>query len=155
MLNRRFLIVVASLTCFLSVPSAIRAAGKPTESDVQQMTLKAAALVKDIGVDAARAVFDADGEFKYGELYVNVCSEKGIRLIYPPKPAAENMDVIEAQDVDGKYLIKDILEVGRAKGEGWTQYRWMNPETKKIAAKMTFVKSVPDRGVVVYVGFYK
>jgi len=102
------------------------------------MTLKAAALIKDKGVDAGRKVFDADGEFKYGEIYVNVVSDKGVRLIYPPKPTAENMDVLEAQDVDGKYMIKDILEAAKTKGEGWVQYRWMNPETSKIGEKMTY-----------------
>ncbi len=143
------------MMCVLSASVAPRAADKPTEVDVRQITLKAAALVKDKGVDAGRNAFDADGEFKYGEIYVNVISDKGVRLVYPPKPAAEKMDVLEARDVDGKYLIKDILEVAKTKGEGWTQYRWMNPATNKIAEKSTFVKSVPEREAIVYVGLYK
>lgn len=156
MLTRKLLFpVVAVLACFLSASAAPRAADKPIESDARQTTLKAAALVKDKGVDAGRDVFDADGEFKYGEIYVNVISDKGIRLIYPPKPAAENMDVLEAQDVDGKYLIKDIIEVAKTKGEGWTHYRWTNPATKRISEKVTYIKSVPERGVIVYVGVYK
>jgi signal transduction histidine kinase len=156
MLTRKLcLSVVVFATCFLSVSSAPWAADKPTESDIQQITLKAAALIKDKGVDAGRNAFDAEGEFKYGEIYVNVISEKGVRLVYPPKPAGENMDVLEAQDVDGKYLIKDILELAKSKGEGWTGYRWTNPVTKKIAEKVTYVKSVQERGVIVYVGMYK
>jgi len=147
--------VVAFAVCFLSASAAPRAADNPTQSDAQQLTLKAAALIKDKGVDASRATFDANGEFKYGEIYVNVVSDKGVRLVYPPKPAAENMDVLEAQDVDGKYMIKDILDVANTKGEGWVQYRWMNPATNKIGEKMTYVKSVPERGVVVYIGIYK
>jgi len=77
--------------------------------------MKAAALVKERGIDASRPVFAADGEFKYGEIYVNVVSDKGIRLIYPPAPAGEGADVLEAQDVDGKYLIKDIIELAKTK----------------------------------------
>src|SRR4051812_46345675 len=146
---------VVFMTCFLVASVAPWAADKPTESEVQQLTLKAAALVKDKGVDAARDSFNTEGEFKYGEVYVNVMSDKGIRLIYPPTPAVVNVDVLEAQDVDGKFLIKDILEVARTKGDGWTQYRWTNPTTKKIAEKMTYVKSVPEREAVVYVGVYK
>jgi cytochrome c len=86
---------------------------------------------------------------------VNVISDKGIRLVYPLSPNVINVDVADAQDVDGKYLIKDILEVAKTKGEGWTQYRWTNPATKKIQEKITYVVSVPDRGAVVYVGVYK
>jgi cytochrome c len=139
----------------LSAPATPWAADRPSQSDAQQIAMKAAALVKERGIDASRPVFAADGEFKYGEIYVNVVSDKGIRLIYPPAPAGEGADVLEAQDVDGKYLIKDIIELAKTKGEGWTQYRWTNPETKKIAEKVTFVKAVPERGAVVYVGIYK
>jgi cytochrome c len=155
MLTRRFCCTAIVVMSFLAASAAPRAADKPSQSDAQQLTLKAAALVKDKGVDAARPVFDTDGEFKYGEIYVNVITDKGVRLIYPPKPAGENMDVLEAQDVDGKYLIKDILQLAQSKGEGWTEYRWTNPATNKVAEKATFVKSVPERGVVVYVGVYK
>jgi cytochrome c len=115
---------------------------------------RSAALVNDKGIDAAGDLFDADGKFKYGEIYVDVISDKGVRLICPPTPTVFNVDVVDAQDVDGKYLIKDILEVARTKGEGWTQYRWTNPATQKIAEKTTYVKSVPERGAVVYVGVY-
>src|SRR6476659_3370011 len=103
MLARKLFFSVVSLA-MLSASATLWAADRPTQSDAQQMTLKAAALIKDKGVDAGRKVFDADGEFKYGEIYVNVVSDKGVRLIYPPKPAAENMDVLQAQDVDGKYM---------------------------------------------------
>jgi cytochrome c len=153
--RRRFFDGLAFATCLLSGPAALWAADKPTQSDVQQLALKAAALVKEKGVDANRSTFDTDGEFKFGEIYVNVITDKGMRLIYPPKPAGENFDVSEAQDVDGKYLIKDIIELANSKGEGWTQYRWTNPSTNKIGDKATFVKAVPERGVIVYVGLYK
>jgi cytochrome c len=147
--------IFAVAASFLSMPAALWAADKPTQDDARAVALKAAVYVKDNGLDAARKTFDAAGEFKYGEIYVNVISDKGVRLIYPPAPAGENVDAIEAQDIDGKYLIKDIIALAQTKGEGWTQYRWTNPDTKKIAEKVTFVKAVPERGVIVYVGVYK
>lgn len=153
MLTRRLLCSVAAVMT-LSL-SASWAADKPTEAEAQQVSLKAAALIKEKGLEAGRAAFNVDGEFKYGEIYVNVMSDKGIRLIYPPAPTVINVDVIDAQDVDGKPLIKDILAVATTKGEGWTQYRWTNPTTKKIQDKVTYVKSVPELGAVVYVGVYK
>src|SRR3954449_632083 len=110
--NLAFSILVFAM-CFLSIAATSLAADKQTESDAQQVALKAAAFIKEKGVDAGRAAFEADGEFKFGEVYVNVINENGIRLIYPPKPAAVNIDVLEAQDVDGKYLIKDILAVAK------------------------------------------
>jgi signal transduction histidine kinase len=155
LMNKLGIPVVVFVACFLSASTATWAADKPTEADVQQITLKAAALIKDKGVDVGRKAFDADGEFKFGEIYVNVVSDKGLRLIYPPKPASENMDILQAQDVDGKFIVKELLEVAKTKGEGWVQYRWMNPATNKIAGKTTYVKAVPEREVIVYVGAYK
>jgi cytochrome c len=147
--------VVAFAMCFLSASASPWAADNPTESDAQRLTLKAAALIKDKGIDAGHEAFEAAGQFKYGEIYVNVIDEKGVRLIFPPKPTAVNVDVLDAQDVDGKYVVKDILEIARTKGEGWTHYRWTNPTTNKIAEKTTYVKFVPERGLVVYIGVYK
>jgi cytochrome c len=147
--------VLGFVASLLSAPAAPWADDKPTQDDAKRIALKAAVLVKDQGLDAARSAFDTDGEFKFGEIYVNVVSDKGVRLIYPPAPAGENVDALEAQDVDGKFLIKNIVELARTKGEGWTQYRWMNPATHKIGDKVTFVKAVPERGVIVYVGIYK
>lgn len=147
--------VLGFVAYFLMGHSAPWAADQTSRADVRQIAVKAAALVKDDGIEAARKAFDTDGEFKHGEIYVNVVSDNGIRLIYPPAPAGENIDVIDAQDVDGKYLIKDILDLAKTKGEGWTTYRWTNPTTKKLAEKTTYVKSVPERGCVVYVGIYE
>jgi signal transduction histidine kinase len=156
MLRRQFAYTAFGFVAgFLSAPPALWADDQPSQAEAQQVALKAAAFVKDQGIDAARKTFETDGEFKHGQIYVNVITDKGIRLIYPPAPGGDNIDVVEAQDVDGKFLVKDILDLAKTKGEGWTTYRWPNPVTKKIAEKMTYVKAVPERGAVVYVGIYK
>jgi hypothetical protein len=85
-MNKLGIPVVVFVTCFLSASAASWAADKPTEADVQQITLKAAALIKDKGVDVGRKTFDADGEF--GEIYVNVVSDKGMRLVSGAKVRA-------------------------------------------------------------------
>jgi signal transduction histidine kinase len=139
----------------LASTATLRAADKPTQAEAQQLAVKAAIFVKDKGVDAAKEAFHAEGEFKHGEIYVNVINEQGIWLVYPPKPNGEGQSVLEVKDVDGKYLIKDIIELAKTKGEGWTDYRWMNPTTNQISSKVTYVKHVPERGVIVYVGVYK
>lgn len=153
--GKLFLGVLAFAACLMTAATAPYAADKPTQSDVQQVAVKAAAFLKDKGIDAARDAFNAEGEFKHGEIYVNVINEQGIRLIYPPKPTAIDVDVLDAKDVDGKYIIKDIIDLAKTKKEGWTEYRWTNPETNKIAPKVTFVMAVPERSAIVYVGVYK
>ncbi|MDY0242291.1 MAG: cache domain-containing protein [Rhodospirillaceae bacterium] len=131
------------------------AAGGRTESDVREITLKAAAFLEEKGIDAARKAFYAEGPFRHDEIYVNVIDGNGFWRIYPPSPQSEGRSVFELRDVDGKFLVQDILDVARTKGEGWVEYRWLNPVTNQIQPKVSYVKSVPGQGLIVYVGAYK
>lgn len=128
---------------------------KPTQEDAKATAEKAAALIAAQGLDEAAKQFNADGEFKWGEIYVNVIDLKGVWKVYPPRPAGVGQSVINAKDPDGKLLVQDIVKVATESGEGWVEYRWLNPETNKIQPKITFVKKVPGQDLIAYVGIYK
>lgn len=128
---------------------------KPTLEQVRALTLKAAALVAAQGVDKAREVFHRPGEFRYGEIYVNVISTDGTWLIYPPNPRNEGKSVLNVRDADRKLLVQEIIAVALEKGEGWVEYRWLNPASNRIEPKSSFVRNVPELGAVVYIGLYR
>ncbi len=146
---------IATLALAFCLLLGMTPAHAETQDEVKALTLKAAELVKEKGVAGAHTIFHADGEYKHGEIYVNVIDTEGKWLVYPPKPAGEGKSVLEVKDVDGKFLVKDIIKVAKEKGEGWVEYRWMNPTTNKIQDKVTFVKMVPEHNVIVYIGIYK
>jgi len=148
---------VTSLLCAAALALSVSsfAAEKPTADEAKALTLKAADLVASKGIDAARAVFHEDGEFKHGEIYVNVIDMEGKWLVYPPRPAGEGQSVINVKDADGKALVQEIIKVAKDQGEGWVEYRWMNPTSNKIEPKLTYVKRVPNADLVAYVGIYK
>ncbi|MFD1627223.1 cache domain-containing protein [Azospirillum griseum] len=128
---------------------------KPTQDDAKALALKAADLIAAKGLDAAAAVFNVDGEFKYGEIYVSVIDFTGTWKVYPQRPAGVGQSVINLVDSDGRFIVKDILAVAKDKGEGWVEYRWKNPASNKIEPKITYVKRVPNQDLVAYVGVYK
>jgi signal transduction histidine kinase len=153
-------IPVLALTRFLAwalVVSGPARAGqvKPTQDEVEALTRKAAAIVETQGVEAAREIFNKDGEFKFGEIYVNLIDFKGTWLIYPPRPASVGQNVINLKDADGRSLIQDIVKVARENGEGWTEYRWINPVSNKVELKLTYVKRVADKDIAASIGIYK
>jgi signal transduction histidine kinase len=150
-MNRKLISVVA-VAASIMFPCLANA---ETPDEAKALTLKAADLLKDKGVDGAKDLLHADGEFKHGEMYVNVIDTSGTWLIYPPKPVGEGKSAIDFKDIDGHYIVKEILATAKDKGEGWVEYRWTNPATNQIQPKTTYVKNVPERGVVVYVGVYK
>jgi cytochrome c len=126
-----------------------------SQDDVKALTLKAADMVAKSGLDNARDAFNRDGEFKHDEIYVNVIDFTGTWLAYPPRPAAVGMSVLNVKDPDGKALVQDIIKLARDQGEGWIEYRWMNPASSKIEPKITFLKRVPDQELITYIGIYK
>lgn len=129
-------------------------AKKPTQDEVKALTVKAAELVAAKGIDEAAKVFTTEGEFKYGEVYINVIDAQGNWVVFPPKPENKGKSVLNFIDEDGKELGKDILNTG-LKGEGWTEYRWKNPATNTIQPKITYVKKVAGKDLIVYSGIYK
>ncbi len=152
-MNLVFAGLVATLLAL--VTPALQAADKFTADDVKALTLKAAALIQEKGLDGARTILTADGEFKHGEIYVNVIDTAGTWRVYPPMPAGEGRSVLDVKDATGKFLVRDIIKTASEQGEGWVEYRWMNPETKEIGPKISFVKRVPGTELIAYVGIYK
>jgi cytochrome c len=149
---RAMAFAVASI---LAVAAGAARAEPPTAEQVRTLTLKAAALIERDGVAKAREVFHRPGEFRFGEIYVNVIDPNGTWLIYPPSPGNEGKSVLNVRDAQGKLLVQEILRVAAVDGEGWVEYHWLNPDTNQIQPKLTFVKKVGGQGVVAYVGLYK
>lgn len=144
------------LTAMLTLTvNAAWATEKPTADEVKALTIEAAKLVQSGGLDPARRAFHADGPFRFGEIYVNVIDGNGTWLVYPPNPKHEGKSVFNVRDADGKLLVQDIIRVARDKGEGWVEYRWLNPVSNRIEPKMSYVKAVPNKDMVVYVGMYR
>jgi cytochrome c len=156
MMRRRGLVqmMAVGFAC-VSVTAAVADDTKPTPDEVKALTLHAAQLVADKGIEPALAAFQQEGEFKHGELYVNVVDSKGTWIIYPPKPEGVGRSVINVQDADGKFIVQDILKVAADRGEGWTEYRWKNPVSSLLQMKQTYVKKVGGTDYVVYIGIYK
>ena len=130
-----------------------------TMEDAKALTLKAAKLIETVGIDAARGqLHDIGGEYckgEKGELYVSVINWEGVWLAYPPRPAGGGKSVLNVKDPDGKFLVKEMIDVAKTKGEGWVEYRWLNPKTNKIQHKVAYVKRVDGQDMYASAGIYK
>ena len=150
-----FRIVMVAVLSLFAVTTMVQAqAKKATQDEIKALVVKAADLVAAKGIDEAAKAFTTEGEFKFGEVYINVIDTQGNWVVFPPKPENKGKSVLNFIDEDGKELGKDILNTG-LKGEGWTEYRWKNPATNTIQPKITYVKKVPGKDLIVYSGIYK
>ena len=77
----------------------------------------------------------------------------GKTLAHGTNPKLIDKNMTELKDADGKYFVKEFIEVANTKGKGWIDYKWTNPATKAIEPKSTYIEKVGD--VLVGCGIYK
>lgn len=96
-------------------------------------------------------MFDAkEGAFHDRDLYVMVYDSSGKNVAHGANAALIGKNLIDLKDVDGKFLVREITAV---KDQGWVDYKWPDPLTKKYGQKTTYVLHVGD--YLVGVGAYR
>ena len=106
-------------------------------------------------VDKAVAVIQVDGEevfpefrkrgsaWFHGEQYIFIWGLDGHRYVYPPDPDGEGKNMLSLQDIDGKPIGREFVEIARSpQGAGWCHYRWPQPGGEKPVWKSTYIRSV-------------
>lgn len=127
------------------------AAGK---DDAKSMVKNAAAFVKYQGKGKALAeISKPKGMFDKGELYVFAYDLQGVMVAHPKNPALIGKNLIDVPDSDGKLFRRDIVEKAKAKGSGWVDYTYLNPETNEIEHKTTYLLKAGD--MILCCGVYK
>ena len=146
------LILIGLLVCgFLG--QAI-AAEKGTAAEAEAMIQKALDFYKANGKDKTLAeVSNPTGQFIKGDLYVFIWDMNGVVIAHGTNPKLIGKDMSQMKDVDSKRFVYDGVEIAKAKGKGWVDYKWSNPTTQKVEAKSTYVVKADD--MVFCCGIYK
>lgn len=150
-------IALLSLVLVLIAGLAFAQVKKATQKEAIALADKAAAYLKANGETKAFAEFNKkDGPFTdmSKDLYVFVFDLTGKCLSHGANPALIGRDLSGLKDSDGKYFIKEFLNVAKTKGSGWIDYNWSNPTTKKIEPKSTYILKVADN-MLIGCGIYK
>ena len=149
---KRILLVSFALSFVLGLVFAPGAAA--SQKDAKALVEKAAAFVKANGKDAAlKEISKAKGQFDKGELYVFAYDMNATMVAHPKNAKLIGKDLMDVPDTDGKLFRKEIVETAKTKGSGWVDYKYLNPETKKVEAKTTYVLKAGD--IVLCCGTYK
>ncbi len=136
------------------ITGASFAAERATAKEAETMVKKAVAYIKANGKDKAFVEFDNHkGKFTNKDLYITVYDLNGKCLSHGQNAKMIGKDLIELKDADGKYFIKERMEVAKTKGKGWQDYKNTDPLSKSIEHKSTYFEKYED--VVVAGGIYK
>jgi cytochrome c len=149
-------IALAAFGLIAAAPVFAQDKSKGTAAEATAMVDKAIAHIKKVGREKAFADFNnKKGAFTDRDLYVVVYDMKGKVLSHGANEKMIGKDVIELRDNDGKYFVKERVEM-MSKGpnaSGWQDYKFMNPVSKQIEPKSMFLKRYED--MIVGCGIYK
>ena len=116
-----------------------------TPADAQEMVERAYAYIKANGKTKALAAFNNQrGEFVKGELFIFAQDFQGNFIAYGGNTAMVGQNLLEAKDVNGKYMGKGMIELAKTQRNGWYEYHFLNPHTNVVQPKITYIQRVDD-----------
>jgi len=144
----------AAMLAMLSVIAAFPvggpafAADHATKDEAVAMVNKAVAYIKAQGPDKAYAeINDRKGQFVDRDLYVVVYQLDGKVLAHGGNVKFVGKDMKDAQDVDGKYFVKERIELAQKQPSFWQDYKFKDPVTNKVEPKQMYCERLDNTAV--------
>ena len=150
-------LLIASLAASFGVAgltNAFAAEGGATAAEATAMVKKGVAFIKGSGKDKGYAAISTKGgQFSDRDLYLVVYGLDGTVRAHGANEKMIGKNLIDLKDVDGKAFVKERVELAASKGTFWQDYKFTNPENKKIEPKSMYCERLDD--AVVCGGIYK
>ena len=146
--------IVTAIVLAVGISFPAWGADHATKDEAIAMVNKAVAFYKKEGAEKAFAEFDKKpGPFTDRDLYVLVYSTSGKVLAHGSNIKLVGKDMTEAQDVDGKYYVKERMALAAKQHTFWQDYKFTNPVSKKIEPKQAYCDVEGD--AIICSGVYK
>jgi methyl-accepting chemotaxis protein len=89
-----------------------------------------------------------------GEGYLFLYDSKGINIKQPTDNSLEGLSEWNDIDVNGKYIVRDIVNVAVNQGEGYVSYHYAKPPSNEVVEKVAFVKYFKPFDLIIGTGVY-
>ncbi len=144
-------VLVASLFAFSGLARA--ADGGATKADAEAMVKKGVAFIKAHGPEKAyEEISKKGGQFNDRDLYLVVYGLDGMVHAHGSNAKMVGKNLIGLKDIDGKAFVKERVDLGKSKNSFWQEYKFTNPENKKIEPKVMYCERLAE--TVVCGGIY-
>lgn len=144
------IVILGILAAFIAPQTVKRA----TPAEAKAFLDKAVAHYQKAGRKQALADFNAArGPFIDRDLYVFCAGPDQKIVAHGADQKQIGVDINTVKDVDGKAFGTAIWRAGNTNGGGSVEYKWMNPVSKQVEAKISYVRKVGQD--VCGVGAYK
>jgi len=124
-----------------------------TKPEAEAMVGKALKYLKGNGKDKLYAeVSKKDGQFVDRDLYLTVYGNDGVVRAHGANAKMIGKNLMEIKDVDGKYFVKERVELAKKNKPFWQEYKFTKPGSGKIEPEAMYC--VPEDDMVVCGGVY-
>jgi uncharacterized protein len=90
------------------------------------------------------------------DLYVYIVDQNGIVMangVIPTMTTGTNL--FNARDQNGKYFMREKVDLCKASRPGWVDFRFLNPVTQTIEDKSSYIERMGDTNYCIGVGIYR
>jgi signal transduction histidine kinase len=151
---KRLMVAVWASLFVLAIGSAAVAAEFGTAAEAEGLVKKAIQSIKADGKDKAFSeISNPKGKFVDRDLYVFVYDMSGKCVAHGFNQKMIGKELVEMKDPDGKFYVKERIEIAKTKGKGWQDYKFTDPVSKKLEQKSAYVEKIDD--LIVGCGVYK
>ncbi len=151
---KKLMVAVWASLFILTVGSVTYAAEFGTAAEAEGMVKKAIQSIKSDGKEKAFAeISNPKGKFIDRDLYIFIYDMTGKCVAHGFNQKMIGKDLVEMKDPDGKFYVKERIEIAKTKGKGWQDYKFTDPVSKKLEPKSAYIEKVDD--LIVGCGIYK
>ncbi len=105
-------------------------------------------------IEFCRDFIDHIRFFDDGSGYFFIFDLAGINIAHGADPDLQGENLIDLQDTQGAYIIKDMIDIVNSSGSGYYEYFWVNPANGNNEMKISYVIQIPDTEYFIGAGFY-
>lgn len=135
----------AAMSLAATTPSNLDQAYEQKETrDLVVLVNDATDLIQSQGEAAFTELRTPGSRWRQGDSYIFVLDPQGNMLVHPD-PALEGMGELDLKDVNGKPIVRGLVDAATAvpgKNEGWYHYEWRTPTGLLPRWKSSFVRLV-------------
>ena len=152
MLKLSRLFLVATVFGFLMQP--VMAEDFATRDEAVKDVKEAVADLKSKGAEGVyHEISNPAGKYTKKDLYLVAYDLAGKCLAHGQNAALIGKDLTALKDIDGKFFVKERMELAQKQDSFWQNYKYMNPVTKSVSPKESYCEKSGE--VIVCGGVYK
>jgi signal transduction histidine kinase len=140
--------------CALAAGAVQAQESRASRADAEKMVKRGVEFLKKHGREKAALEITAPSKtFVDRDLYLVIYDMDGNCVAHGQNPKQVGKSLIDLKDPDGKLFVKERVELARAKGSFWQDYKFTDPLTKKVLPKEMYCERADD--LIVCGGIYK